>query len=191
MAPTLSSERTSLLRREIYVTGSPAGIIVGIILLLALIGGGVFLCIFLSRRNKARKPQLFVPPGQNAQNQYLQNQKGPGQPLASDQVPMLAPPQDPFTDTAAAPTPAYGQPHSGYAPNTGGYTAPAPAPSSGYTPGYSNNNSPYPASGPPGSTSTVVLGAYPGAPPQDSHLNTNQNSFTPPPGPPPPPVMTV
>ncbi|KAJ7159078.1 hypothetical protein C8R43DRAFT_1105546 [Mycena crocata] len=168
-------------RAGVYVRGSPAGIVVGVIFLLLLVGGGVAACvIFSKRRNKARQPQIFVPPQQPV-----------GAPLPHDQVPMLnAPPQnqDPFSDAhkgnaypyaQQAPTGynaqnaggAYPQNTGAYPPNTGAYPQ---------NTGYAPNPNQYPAA----SHSDVTLNAYS----QDAH-NTGgvppPPVFSPPPGPPP------
>jgi hypothetical protein len=99
---------------------------------LLLIACGVAAFVIFFRRRTARTPQIFIQP-----------------PLASDQVPMLAPPKDPFTD-AAAPASMYP-----YAQNTG-YAGGYAQNSGGYAPniGYSN---PYP---PAASYSNVSLVAY-------------------------------
>ncbi|KAJ6594814.1 hypothetical protein B0H19DRAFT_70335 [Mycena capillaripes] len=151
---------------EIYVTGTPA-IVIFVIILLLLVGGGATACFLYSRRKSAaRKPQLFVP--------------------QTDQVPMLAPPQNQFTDAAAPVYPqntgypqniGYPQ-NTGYAQNTGGY-----APSTGP---YNNNPGDPPSAPQSTGNSSVAVGAYP----QAVHMPNapaapNQNAFTPPPGPPP------
>ncbi|KAJ7622623.1 hypothetical protein DFH06DRAFT_1143235 [Mycena polygramma] len=190
MAPILSSPGTTT-ARELHARGlsGPAGMMLTTFLLavvlplLILLACGIALCCFLSRRNKARKAPVFVPP------QYQYQQK----PVALDQVPMLAPPpQDPFTDAAAAaPGYGYGQPHSGYAPNTGWYAPPAPAPvtSSGYAPGYDSNpyaQGMYPSTSQtnfalPNGNSSYPQVQTPGVYPQ---VSQSQTSFAPPPGPP-------
>ncbi|KAJ7502617.1 hypothetical protein B0H11DRAFT_2223527 [Mycena galericulata] len=165
-------------RAEIYVTGSPAGIAVGIILLLLIIGGGVAGCVILARRRKAR---VFVPP------------QFPQQPLVGDQVPMLAPPQGPFTDAAAVPVNTYA-----YAQNAGGYPQPQaqntsgpyqqPQNTGGYPQGTGYNQYP-----PAASHSSVSLAAYPqdGNMHQNAPIEPNQNPFANPPGLPPPVVRIL
>ncbi|KAJ7140820.1 hypothetical protein C8R44DRAFT_866509 [Mycena epipterygia] len=155
-------------RAEIYVRGSPAGIVVGIIFLLCLVGCCVAGCFFVARRRKARQPPAMFKPLA---------------PLPQDQVPMLAPPasQGSFSDAAAPPYTQQAQSIGG-----GGY---------GQNMAYPQNpqntaayNDPYhPAAA---SRSSVTLSAYS----QDSHMqapagSNNQNPFSPPPGP--PPVVTV
>ncbi|KAJ7762626.1 hypothetical protein B0H16DRAFT_1529426 [Mycena metata] len=153
-------------RAKIYITGSPAGIAIGIFLLLLLIGGGITACVCMAKRKRPGPPPMFTP-----------------QPhLPQEQVPMLAPPKGPFTDAAAVPAKAYpqAQPNTGYAPqNTGGY-----APSPQYF-------SPYPQA----STHSMSNVAYPGPqtgnmnpvglPLQLREPTENGNPFSPPPGPPP------
>ncbi|KAJ7502616.1 hypothetical protein B0H11DRAFT_1989370 [Mycena galericulata] len=131
-------------RAEVYVTGTPALIIIIVVLVLLIgscVGAG---CFFVVRRRKARAPQVFVPP------------QNPQYPIQGDQVPMLAPPQGPFTDASAVPTNTYA-----YAQDTGGY--PQPQHTGGYpqtTGGYpqSTGYNPYP---PAASHSDVSLGTYP------------------------------
>lgn len=81
-------------RADIEITGTPAGIVVGIILLLSLIGCCIGGGIFFAKRRKTRGnvPKLYQPPVA----------------LHQDQVPMLNPPaQSPFSDAAAVPPGTY------------------------------------------------------------------------------------
>ncbi|KAF7358040.1 hypothetical protein MVEN_00851200 [Mycena venus] len=146
--------------------GAAAGITVAAILsivlsiiFLLLIGCGAATFFLVLRCRRARTPQMFV--------------QSPQKPLTPDQVPMLAPPQDPFSD-AAAPTNTY--PYV-YAQNldSGGY-----APNARYSDPYR----------PAVSYSSVGLNAYQ----KDGHMNApvvpdpSEKVILLSPGPPPMPV---
>ncbi|KAJ7149228.1 hypothetical protein C8R43DRAFT_952067 [Mycena crocata] len=97
---------------EVLVTGTPA-IIILVIILILFIGVRVAACFFCARRKNARKPQIFVPPAP---------------PPAHDQVPMLPVQQQQgqFRDAAAVPghpypPQTYPQDQNTYPQNIGGY----------------------------------------------------------------------